>query len=210
LKDISTTKNNEIKGDKNMIDQILKLVRDNSTEEIINNPSVPNEKNETAISLVSEQITDGIKNIFNNPSQITNLMGGGSFSTIVSQLINSTSKKLSSELGLGENLTQSISEKILPKIMSRFTSKLADPADNDITFSGLIKQFSGSSNLGDLSAMIERFITPSKQEFSQEDGNNEASSIQNAVSALFGFDKPAEDKPSATVNVISNKEEVIV
>jgi hypothetical protein len=44
-----------------MLDNLLQLVKENASEAIINNPAIPNERNDEAISLASNGIFEGLK-----------------------------------------------------------------------------------------------------------------------------------------------------
>ncbi len=142
-----------------MIEQLISLIKKNAGDEIINNPAIPDAKNEEAIQDVGRNLIDGLKDqvsqgniqglmsIFNN-ADISSLTKN----PVVGQLIAKVTDSLAGKFGIAPQAARQISEGILPRVLGQFASKAKDPNDKDFDLQDIVKNLAGNSNVnaGDL------------------------------------------------------------
>lgn len=134
----------------------MKLVRENAGDEIINNPAVPNEKNDEAVREVGDGIFNGLKDQISggNVQEMMSMFSGGAVSgnnPVVSQLISKIAGGLASKIGVSPQIATQIAAGILPKVLNQFVNKAKDPNDKDFDLQDVLSKLGGSnSNIGDL------------------------------------------------------------
>ena len=140
-----------------MFDQLMQLVKEQAGDAIVNNPAIPNEKNNEAIQDVSQQLLSGLQNHAQqgNISDIVSMFKNGGSSgmmnnPMVAQLINKVAGSLASKFGISQQTATQIAYGILPQVLSKFVNKTNDPNDNDFDLQDVIKNVSGNSNIGDI------------------------------------------------------------
>ena len=140
-----------------MLDQLMQLVKEQAGDAIVNNPAIPNEKNNEAIQDVSQQLLSGLQSHAQqgNISDIVSMFKNGGSSgmmnnPMVAQLINKVAGSLASKFGISPQTATQIASGILPQVLSKFVNKTNDPNDNDFDLQDVIKNVSGNSNIGDI------------------------------------------------------------
>jgi hypothetical protein len=139
-----------------MIDQLIKLVQQNAGEAVINNTSIPNDKNQLVIKDIAENISSGLKDQAGkgNISDIMSLFKTGSAASlashpIVTSIISKAAASLSSKFGISPQIAQQVTASLLPKVLNQFVNKTNDPNDKDFDLQDMLKNFGGGS-AGDL------------------------------------------------------------
>ena len=140
-----------------MFENLLNLVKENAGEAIINNPSIPNEKNDAAISETTKGIVDGLKEQFagGNLAGISNLFSGGNIAgnPIVGQISQMVTSQLSQRFGLDTSSAGNIVSGLIPKVMEQFVHKTNDPNDQSFNMDGIMASLSSQS--GGLGGMVD-------------------------------------------------------
>lgn len=143
-----------------MIDQLIKLVRQNAADTVINNPAVPNEKNDAVIHDIGENIAGGLKDqaaqgkidaladMFRNGSP-SSLANNSAVSGIIAKVVSS----LSSKFGISPQIAQHIASALLPKVMGQFVNKANNPDDHDFNVQDIVKNL-GTGNASELLGKI--------------------------------------------------------
>ena len=148
-----------------MFDQLLNLVKQYSGDAIINNPAIPNEQNEEAMSSASGSIMDTLKgmmsgggaasvlNLFNqhNSNDVTNHpVTQNASSNFVTTLMN--------KFGLDSNKAGNIAGLIIPMVMSKLVSKTNDSNDSSFDLQGIFNSLSGNKTGGmDIQSLVSKF-----------------------------------------------------
>ena len=138
-----------------MIDQLIKLVKENAGEQIVKNPAIPDQYNNEAIKISGEEIFNGLKAQVSqgNVQGLTSFFktGGSGLAgnPIVTQIISSVAGKFASKFGISPAIAQQVASAIVPTVMSKFVSKTNDPKDNDFNVSDVMKNL-GGSGVGDM------------------------------------------------------------
>ena len=132
-----------------MIEQLLKMVQQESQDAIINNPAIPNELNNQAVGLATESVFGGLQNALANgglqdvlgmftgkssPSMNNGLVGG---------IANNFIKGLMDKFGIDSPIAQSIAASLIPTILGKLVSRTNDPADNGFDINGIIGSLIG-------------------------------------------------------------------
>src|SRR5688500_18973571 len=117
-----------------MLDQIIDLIRNNAGGAVINNPAIPNEKNESAIRQGSNSIIETLKNALAS-GRLKEVLGyfknGGSGNhEIINEATNNYSRDLHNNLGLNEKDASDVASKVIPSSMEQLANKTNDPSDN--------------------------------------------------------------------------------
>jgi len=116
-----------------LLDQLVRLVKDNAGEGIIRNPVIPDKQNLPAIETVANSILDTLKslatggmdqlfNLFNKPDppavhQVTEMAS------------SSASQNLMQRFGISAPQAQDIVGKVIPDVMGKLIHKTNDPQD---------------------------------------------------------------------------------
>lgn len=165
-----------------MLDQLIQLVKQHAGDAIINNPAIPNQHNDAAISDVANSILSGLQshassgNLQNIVSLFQN--GGGNSLVnhpIVSSIIGNAAASLSSKFGVNPSTASSIASSLLPTVINKFVSKTNDPNDTSFDLSSVLQTVSGNSGL-DVSSLLGQ-VTNS--------GSNPLGSLGNLASKFF-------------------------
>ena len=141
-----------------MLDQLLKLVKENAGDAIINNPAVPNEKNELAISTAAGSIFDNLKSQVGsgNLDSLMDMFKGGdaSSSSLVNNLTSGVGGELMSKLGIDQAAAGNIVNQLIPVVMNKLKDKTNDPNDSSIDLNGIIGSLTGDGG-GDLLGKVK-------------------------------------------------------
>ncbi len=149
-----------------MLDQIMGLIQDHSKEAIVNNPAIPNEKNEAAMQTILGAITGGLQQQVqsNGISGVLGLLGGQSGGSLMSNPIvagiaQQAIAGLVQKLGLGNNVASGIVSDILPKVLGSVISKTNDPNDSSFNLQDITGALSdGKLDMGDISSIAGKFL----------------------------------------------------
>ena len=136
-----------------MLENLIKLVQEHAGDAIINNPDVPNERNNEAIEATAGSIFDSLQNkvagaggletvtnIFQGNQSGHDLMAGGLGSDVIGGLVK--------KLGLSEGAAAGIVAKLLPTVLDQFKSKTNDPDDKDFDLQDIIGSLTGGKSGG--------------------------------------------------------------
>lgn len=133
-----------------MLDKIKNIVREYSGDAIINNPSVPNEKNEEAIDTTASSIMNQLKGEASsgNMNSVMDMFKGGSDTSsnpATSKISNGVAGDLMKKLGIDNAAAAGIANKIVPNILGKMKSKSDDPNDKDFDIKDILGSFGGGN-----------------------------------------------------------------
>jgi uncharacterized protein YidB (DUF937 family) len=142
-----------------MLDNLLDLVKQHAGDAIINNPAIPNEHNDEAISTATSSIFDGLKNAVGNGNigDIMSLFNGGSIanSGIMQNIQGGFVGDLMSKFGVDPSTATNIASNLIPTVIQKFVSKTNDPNDSSFDLQGILSKV-GGGNL-DVQSLIGQF-----------------------------------------------------
>jgi uncharacterized protein YidB (DUF937 family) len=130
-----------------MLEQLMGLIQDHSQDAIVNNPAIPNEKNNDAMQTILGAITGGLQQQAQGGG-LASVMGllGGQANTgggnlmsnpIVANITQQAVTGLMQKFGLENSAAAGIVSQVLPGVISSVISKTNDPNDNSLNMSDL-------------------------------------------------------------------------
>ena len=143
-----------------MLNELFKLVTAESGEQIINNPQIPNDKNETAVKTTTDSILDSLKGEISsgNGAGVLNLLGGKSEvqgNPLIGNLTNNVTGSLMDKLGIYSPVAKQIAGALVPVILGKLVNKTNDPGDNDFNLNSIFGSLTGGKTDGfDLGSLL--------------------------------------------------------
>jgi len=143
-----------------MIENLTKLIRENSAELILNNHAIKNEYKETVISETGNLIISQLKKEFSKGNiagltEILNSNGNLLNNKIVLEMVSNFSESLSAKFELNNNDAEHISQNLIPAVIHQLISKTNDPNDDSFNIQGLLSNLGGGGFLG----MFKNFLS---------------------------------------------------
>lgn len=124
-----------------MFDNLLKLVKEHAGDAIINNPAIPNEKNDAAIETTTTSIVDTLKAQASsgNVDSLTNLLKGKSTdSTLNKSIQTKVVDNLMKKFGIDNAQASKIASTLVPKVMDNLVKKTNDTNDKSFNLSDVM------------------------------------------------------------------------
>lgn len=138
-----------------MLKQLFDLVKESSNESVINNPDIPNEKNDEVVAEATNTVASGLRNMvaggglqnvlsmFGNKGQ----SGGGLLSNpLVNMMIGHFAGKLMSKFNIGGRQANNVSSSLIPNVLGNLINKTNDPSDNGFSLEKLLKSITGGKS----------------------------------------------------------------
>ena len=150
-----------------MLENLLDLIKQNAGAAIVNNPAIPNERNEAAISEAGSSIVDGLKKMISqgNTQDVVNLFnhqGGDIASTpAAQQLSGGFIQNLMDKFGLDHGTASGVASNLIPQVLQNLVHKTNDPNDNSFDIKGILSHLTGGGGQGagglDIQSLIGQF-----------------------------------------------------
>lgn len=142
-----------------MLDQILKLVKENSGDAIVNNPAIPNERNDEAIQTTAQSLLKSLQGqaAGGNLNAVMDIFKGGgaaSSSPLVNNLNSGVAGELMKKLGIDNAAAGNIVNQLIPVVMDKLKNKTNDPNDSSIDLESIVGSLSGKGG-GDVLGRIK-------------------------------------------------------
>lgn len=134
-----------------MLENLINIVREHAGEAIVNNPDIPNEHNDAAISEATQGIASALKSQLagGGIQEITSLFNsGGSFASnpIIGNIIHSVAGSLMQKFGISAAQAGGVANSLIPKVMGSLVSKTNDPNDSSFTLDGILSSLTSSNS----------------------------------------------------------------
>lgn len=132
-----------------MLEQLLDLVKGMSGDAVVNNPVIPNERNEEVMADATHSIFTGLQNITagGGTGNVLSLLGGkdGNLlsNPIVQMIIGVFTKKLLSKFNMAPAQANSIAGGLIPNVISSLVSKTNDPNNSTFDLNGIMNSLAG-------------------------------------------------------------------
>lgn len=146
-----------------MFDQLLNLVKEHAGSSIIENPDIPNERNEEAVADVTNNIAGGLQQALAGGQfkDVLSLLGGkgGDLQNnpLAGQLSGNAVSSLMEKFNLNQGQAGNIVSNLLPEVLNKFIAKTNDPSDNSLDLQGIFSSLTGGSTNGlDLQGLLGR------------------------------------------------------
>ncbi|HLP11224.1 MAG TPA: hypothetical protein VK177_04770 [Flavobacteriales bacterium] len=125
-----------------MFDQLLKLVEEHAGDAIVNNKSIPNEKNNDAMKETANSIINSLKKqqkSAGSGSDLASMFSGGDTSSLTKMVEGNVVGDLMKNFGVDNKIAGDMVGKMLPGIMQKFVSKTNDPNDSSFDLGDIMK-----------------------------------------------------------------------
>ncbi len=144
-----------------MFDNLLNLVKEHAGDAIVNNPAIPNEKNDAAISATTNSIIDTLKSqaTSGNLSALTDMFKGGNVnaSALSSSVQTNVVSSLMKQFGIDNSAASGIASSMIPKVMESLVKKTNDPNDSSFDIAGIMSAVGGGNAAGILGKLTSFF-----------------------------------------------------
>lgn len=144
-----------------MFDNLLSLVKEHAGDAIVNNPAIPNEKNEEAIKTTTNSIVDTLKSQVagDNLNSLMDMFKGGNAnaSSVSSSVQNNVVNDLMKKFGIDNVQASGIAQKLIPTVMEKFVSKTNDPNDKSFDLNSIVSSLGGEGANGILGKITNLF-----------------------------------------------------
>ncbi|MEP6746449.1 MAG: hypothetical protein ABJB86_01915 [Bacteroidota bacterium] len=134
-----------------MLENLLDLIKQNAGSAIVNNPAIPDQHNDAAISEAGSSIMDGLKKMISsgNTQDVVNLsnhQGGDIANTpAVQQISGGFIQNLMGKFGLGEGAASGIAASLIPMVMQKLVHQTNDPNNSSFNIQSIIGSLVGGS-----------------------------------------------------------------
>lgn len=146
-----------------MLDQLTNLVRQYAGDAIVNNPAIPNARNNEAVNEASGSIAGGLQDILSGggAQDILKMFSGKqsiSNSPVTSTISVGFIQNLMNKFGLDESAASGIANNLVPNVMQGLVQKTNDPNDSSFDIQGIFNGLSGGSTSGfNVEALLNKF-----------------------------------------------------
>lgn len=147
-----------------MLENLIDLVKQHAGNVIVNNPAIPNERNDEAISAASGSIFDGLKNAISggNISDLVSMFKGNNpeaASGLTQQIQGNVVDQLVQKFGLDQSQAGNIAGGLVPDVLKQLVHKTNDPNDSSFDLKGILGSLTGGGQAGgfDLQGMLNQF-----------------------------------------------------
>lgn len=170
-----------------MFEQLLNLVKEQAGTAIINNPDIPNERNNEAVGDVTNSIAGGLQNALANGQfkDVLKLIGGqgGDLQNnpMANQLSGNAISSLMDKFGLNQGQAGNIVSNLLPGVLQNLISKTNNPNDNSFDLQGIFSSLTGGKTGGlDLQGLLGK-VTQGGGLDRDGDGDTDLNDVINMV-----------------------------
>jgi hypothetical protein len=146
-----------------MLDQLINLVKEKAGGAIINNPAIPNEKNEEAIQTTGNSIMSGIQAALAGGG-LSSLMGMFSGrqnvndSPVTKSAMGNVIENLKAKVGLDNDQATQVAGQVVPDVMNGMVQKTNDPNDNSFNIQDIFNNLTGGKTSGmNMSGLMEKY-----------------------------------------------------
>ena len=146
------------------MENLNNLVKENADAAIINNTSIPNERNDEAVQEASIAIEDSLKTSLNggDVKEVANLFNGAgdnvATSSVTKQATGNFINRLQSHFGLDVQQAANIANNLIPTVVKRLVQKTSDPADKSFDLQKIFNEVSGGKTNGlNVQGMMTKF-----------------------------------------------------
>lgn len=168
-----------------MLENLLGLVKQFAGDAIINNPAIPNERNDEAVQEASNSIVTGLQQSLQNGG-IKDLLGmfnnGAEASPLAQNIQGGFVQSLTEKFGLDTGAANGVAGSLIPAVLQNFVQKTNDVNDNSFDLQGIVNNLSGGNAGGiNVQGLMDKF----KSGAFDKDGDGDTD-LQDAMNMLKG------------------------
>ncbi|MBS1509734.1 MAG: hypothetical protein JST86_02740 [Bacteroidetes bacterium] len=178
-----------------MLEDLFKLVQSHAQDAVVNNPDVPNEKNDAVIADATHSVAEGFQGALAGgglQNVISMFAGGGGNSSsllnnpVVSNIISSFTNKLTNDHGVNNAAASGIASSLIPTVINSLISKVNDPNNSSFTLDNLLHSITGGQSSQVAAQQQPGFSFQNLISEFTGGGNGGGGGLMNIVSQLAG------------------------
>lgn len=136
-----------------MLENLFDLVKQQAGDTIINNPAIPNQKNDEAVQEAGNSVVDSLKGALSGGqmNDVLSMFANGQVNAsqpVVQQATGNFIERLQSKFGLNNTQASGIAQSLIPNVMNQLAQKTANPNDNSFDVQQIFNQLSGGKTSG--------------------------------------------------------------
>lgn len=167
-----------------MLESLTSLVKQFAGDSIINNPAIPNEKNDDAVATTSSSIMETLKNAVSggNLSGITQMFKSDNpgNTDLAKQAQSGVAQQLMEKYGLDQSQADNAAGGLVPKVLAQLVGKTNDPNDNSFHLTDILTHLTGGSDSGlNVQDLLSKFVGGGE-------ANSSGGGILGTIKGLFG------------------------
>jgi len=146
-----------------MFENLLELVQQHAGSAIIDNPAIPNEHNDEAVSMASNSIVDGLKGALaggdmNDLLHMFSNSGNAGNSPVSQGIQGNLIQSLMARFGIDNSAAAGIASSLIPTVLQQFVHKTNDPNDSSFDIQSIVNNLSGGKTSGiDVQGLLNQF-----------------------------------------------------
>ena len=133
-----------------MLNQLLNLVKEHAGDAIVNNPAIPNESNNEAITATAESLLNNLMSQAQGGGleNIISLFQGGNAgnNSFINNITSNVAGDLMKKFGINNAVAQGIVSSLIPIVINKLVHKTNDQNDNSLNINNVISELSGGNN----------------------------------------------------------------
>lgn len=137
-----------------MLDNLLNLVKQHAGSSIINNPAIPNERNDEAIETAGNSIAGGLQGMLGGGGikDVLKLFGGqdanDANNPVVQNVSGNVIQDLMNKFNIDRGQASNIAGGLVPNVLQNLVKKTNDPNDSSFDIQGIFNSLSGGRTSG--------------------------------------------------------------
>lgn len=146
-----------------MLENLLSLITQQGGSSIIDNPDIPNDRNEEAVAMAGNSITNGLQNAIagGGLKDVLNMFsnsGNVASSAITQNIQGGFTQDIMSKFGLNEAQAGSMAGSLIPGVLQQLVNKTNDSSDGSFNLQGIFNHLSGGGTGGfDVQSLMTKF-----------------------------------------------------
>lgn len=133
-----------------MLENLLKLVREFSQDNVVENPDVPNEQNDEVVAEATHAVAGGLQDALANGQgeDVIKLFNSNSSaqamsSPLAQNIQGGFLERVTSKLGINKNVALGLAATLIPIIISKLVKRTKDPNNNSFDLGSIIGSLTG-------------------------------------------------------------------
>lgn len=147
-----------------MLAQIMELVQQQAGSAIVQNPAVPNDKNDATTMVAGESLQNGLQQLLSGGGvkQIMDLFSGktpvSNDNPAVQQISGNVVSDLMNKVGLSGDQAGNVASSLVPNALQDLIQKVKDPNNSQFQIQDIFNQLSGGATQGlNLQGLLQKF-----------------------------------------------------
>lgn len=171
-----------------MLDDLINLVKQQAGDAIVNNPAIPNDKNDLAVQEAGSSILGGLQNAISGGGlkDVLKLFGGQgndiASNPVTQQVSGNVVQNLMQKFNLDQGAASNIAGSLVPNVLQKLVNKTNDPSDSSFDIQGIFNNLTNGKTSG---MNIQGLLSKVAGSGLDRDGDGDVD-LQDAMAMLSG------------------------